>query len=97
MRLLAIRNIGNRSLNSTPSSVEYHQMQFAKPLRTMAKSTTINGVSFPGEVYSPKEGDIVITWIDSTHVNIYVQARPTECPLVIGVNIMVDLSVQNEA
>ncbi|EPD9024588.1 DUF2586 domain-containing protein [Escherichia coli] len=97
VRLLAIRNIGNRSLNSTPSSVEYHQMQFAKPLRTMAKSTTINGVSFPGEVYSPKEGDIVITWIDSTHVNIYVQARPTECPLVIGVNIMVDLSVQNEA
>ncbi|MGD2552457.1 DUF2586 domain-containing protein [Escherichia coli] len=97
VRLLAIRNIGNRSLNSTPSSVEYHQMQFAKPLRTMAKSTTINGVSFPGEVYSPKEGDIVITWIDSMHVNIYVQARPTECPLVIGVNIMVDLSVQNEA
>ncbi|ELA4030915.1 TPA: DUF2586 family protein [Escherichia coli] len=97
VRLLAIRNIGNRSLNSTPSSVEYHQMQFAKPLRTMAKSTTINGVSFPGEVYSSKEGDIVITWIDSTHVNIYVQARPTECPLVIGVNIMVDLSVQNEA
>ncbi|ECK8241735.1 DUF2586 family protein [Salmonella enterica subsp. enterica] len=97
VRLLAIRNIGNRSLNSTPSSIEYHQMQFAKPLRTMAKSTTINGVSFPGEVYSPKEGDIVITWIDSTHVNIYVQARPTECPLVIGVNIMVDLSVQNEA
>lgn len=97
VRLLAIRNIGNRSLNSTPSSVEYHQMQFAKPLRTMAKSTTINGVSFPGEVYSSKECDIVITWIDSTHVNIYVQARPTECPLVIGVNIMVDLSVQNEA
>lgn len=97
VRLLAVRNIGNRSLNSTPSSIEYHQMQFAKPLRTMAKSTTINGVSFPGEVYSPKEGDIVITWIDSTHVNIYVQARPTECPLVIGVNIMVDLSVQNEA
>lgn len=97
VRLLAIRNIGNRSLNSTPSSVEYYQMQFAKPLRAMAKNTTINGVSFPGEVYSPKEGDIVITWIDSTRVNIYVQARPTECPLVIGVNIMVDLSVQNEA
>lgn len=97
VRLLAIRNIGNRSLNSTPSSIEYHQMQFAKPLRTMAKSSTINGVSFPGEVYSPKEGDIVITWMDTTHVNIYVQARPTECPLVISVNIMVDLSVQNEA
>ncbi|MIL24652.1 DUF2586 family protein [Salmonella enterica] len=97
VRLLAIRDIGNRSLNSTPSSVEYHQMKYAKPLRTMAKSTTINGVEFPGEVYSPKEDDIVITWIDSTRVNVYVQARPTECALVIGVNIMVDLSVQNEA
>lgn len=97
VRLLAIRNVGNRSLNSTPASIEYFQMQFAAPLRTMAKSTTINGVSFPGEVYSPKEGDVVITWTDSTHVNIYVQVRPTECPLVIAVNIMVDLSVQNES
>ncbi|ENL7332369.1 DUF2586 family protein [Escherichia albertii] len=97
VRLLAIRNIGNRSLNSTPASMEYNKMVFAKPLRTMAKSSTINGVSFPGEVYSPKEGDVVITWIDSTHVNIYVQVRPTECPLVIVVNVMVDLSVQNEA
>ncbi|EDT6692624.1 DUF2586 family protein [Salmonella enterica subsp. enterica] len=96
VRLLAIRHVGDRSLNSTPSSIEYHQMIFGKPLRTMAKSTTINGVSFPGEVYSPKEGDIVITWVDSTHVNIYIQARPTECPLVITINIMVDLSVQNE-
>lgn len=96
VRLLAIRNIGNRSLNSTPASMEYNKMVFAKPLRTMAKSSTINGVSFPGEVYSPKEGDVVITWIDSTHVNIYVQVRPTECPLVIVVNVMVDLSVQNE-
>lgn len=97
VRLLAIRNIGNRSLNSTPASMEYNKMVFAKPLRTMAKSSTINGVSFPGEVYSPKEGDVVITWIDSTHVNIYVQVRPTECPLVIVVNVIVDLSVQNEA
>ncbi|EQA2400196.1 DUF2586 domain-containing protein [Escherichia coli] len=96
VRLLAIRNIGNRSLNSTPASMEYNKMVFAKPLRTMAKSSTINGVSFPGEVYSPKEGDVVITWIDSTHVNICVQVRPTECPLVIVVNVMVDLSVQNE-
>ncbi|HII2789733.1 TPA: DUF2586 domain-containing protein [Escherichia coli] len=96
VRLLAIRNIGNRSLNSTPASMEYNKMVFAKPLRTMAKSSTINGVSFPGEVYSPKEGDVIITWVDSTHVHIYVQVRPTECPLVIVVNVMVDLSVQNE-
>ena len=56
VRLLAIPKIADRSLNSTPTSIAAHQQYFAKTLREMARSTQINGVTFPGEVKAPLEG-----------------------------------------
>jgi hypothetical protein len=62
VRLLAIGKIADRSLNSTPGSIAAHQTLFAKPLREMSTAASINGVSFPGEVKPPQDGDVTIVW-----------------------------------
>lgn len=62
VRLLAIGKIADRSLNSTPGSIAAHQSLFAKPLREMSKAAEINGVTFPGEVKPPQDGDVSIVW-----------------------------------
>lgn len=62
----------------------------------MSRSTQINGVSFPGEVKTPKEGDIVITWKSKKHVEVYATVRTYECPLNITVGILLDMSLENE-
>ncbi|EOV4132881.1 DUF2586 family protein, partial [Yersinia enterocolitica] len=76
VRLMAIPKIANRTLNSTPGSIAAHETLFAEPLRTMAKSTQINGVTFPGEVKPPKKEDITITWQDTKTVSINIIVRP---------------------
>ncbi len=96
IRLKAIPRIGNRSLNSTPASIAANKTYFASVMREMSKSTQINGVSFPGELKPPKEGDVVITWLSSTKVDIYAVGRPYECPKAIGVHIMLDISLETE-
>lgn len=62
VRLLAIGKIADRSLNSTPGSIAAHQTLFARPLREMSTAANINGVSFPGEVKPPQDGDVSIVW-----------------------------------
>ncbi|NGP49643.1 DUF2586 family protein, partial [Salmonella enterica subsp. enterica serovar Typhimurium] len=62
VRLLAIGKIADRSLNSTPGSIAAHQTLFARPLREMSTAASINGVSFPGEVKPPQDGDVTIVW-----------------------------------
>lgn len=91
VRLLAIAKIADRSFNSTASSTEYHQSYFATPLREMSKATTIAGINFPGECMPPKEGDIVITWVNKNEVKIYMKVRTYDCPKGIEVNIFLDL------
>lgn len=59
VRLMAIPKIADRSLNSTPGSIAAHETLFARPLRAMAKSMQINGITFPGEVKSPGKA----TWL----------------------------------
>ena len=93
VRLLAIAKIADRSLNSTPSSIAAHQLYFARPLREMAISSQINGVVFPGEVKSPQDGDVSITWTSATQVAIYITVRPYECPKGITVSLMLDTSL----
>ncbi|TNI67381.1 DUF2586 domain-containing protein [Aeromonas hydrophila] len=95
MRVRAIARIGDRSFNSTPGSTAAAILYFGKDLREMAKTTTINGQPFPGEITSPKDGDIGIQWIDKNHVSIYVVIRTVDCPKGITVNIMLDLSLNN--
>lgn len=95
MRLRAIARLGDRSFNSTPGSTASAILYFGKDLRTMAKATTIDGKPFPGDIASPKDGDITIQWIDKNHVSIYVIVRTVDCPKGIDINIMLDLSLNN--
>ncbi|MHC6656996.1 DUF2586 domain-containing protein [Aeromonas salmonicida] len=95
MRLRAIARIGDRSFNSTPGSTEAAVMFFGKDLRQMASAITINGQPFPGDIASPKDGDIRIQWTAKNLVSIYVVVRTVDCPKGITVNIMLDLSLNN--
>lgn len=88
---IAVSRIGDRSLNETPASIAAAKMIFAKPLRAMAKSVTINGITFPGEIYPPNDKSIVIEWLSKTKVVIYITVRPYNCPKDITVNILLDL------
>lgn len=92
VRVLAIRRVGNRALNSTPNSIELNKSYFMKPLREMSKSTTILGTPFPGEIQPPVEGDILIEWTSNKSVVIYMVVRPYNSPKEITVNILLDLS-----
>lgn len=95
IRLQAIAKIADRSLNSTPGSIAAHKTYFSKVLREMARSTQINGITFPGEVKPPKEGDVVITWRTATKVEIYIVVRPYECPKGITVSLMLDTALED--
>ncbi|MEE2023585.1 DUF2586 domain-containing protein [Alkalimonas mucilaginosa] len=92
VRILAIRRIANRALNSTPASIELNKAYFMRPLRAMSKSTVILGTQFPGEVQPPRDGDIAIVWTTNKAVTIYMVVRPYNSPKEITVNILLDLS-----
>ncbi|MFT5788021.1 MAG: propanediol dehydratase small subunit [Shewanella sp.] len=92
VRVLAIRRIADRVLNSTPNSIEVNKSYFMKPLRIMSKSYTILGIPFPGDITAPIEGDITIEWPTNKSVVIYMVVRPYNSPKEITVNIMLDLS-----
>ncbi|MEX0518301.1 DUF2586 domain-containing protein [Raoultella planticola] len=93
VRLLAIPKIADRALNSSDSSIAAHETYFSRPMREMAISSQINGVTFPGEVKPPKAGDVVITWLNSIKVQIYMTVRPYACPKEISVGILLDTSL----
>ncbi|WP_255619450.1 DUF2586 domain-containing protein [Photorhabdus antumapuensis] len=97
VRLQAIAKIADRSLNSMPGSVATHQAYFARTLREMSRSTEINGVTFPGEVKSPKDGDVVITWRNKNTVEIYIVIRTYECPKGIAVSLLLDSRLEKIA
>lgn len=94
VRLQAIAKIGNRTLNTTPVSIETHKTFFGKTLREMSRTTQLGGVTFPGEVEPPKEGDVTITWLTKTHVVIGIVATPYGCPKQITVNIGLDRELE---
>ncbi|MGS6583789.1 DUF2586 domain-containing protein [Vibrio diabolicus] len=92
VRLIAIADIGDRSFNSTPASTARAKMRYTRPMREMAKSTTIGQVVIPGEIESPKEGAVAITWKTKNTVEIYMTATPLDCPKSITAGLMLDLS-----
>ncbi|HAS1959812.1 TPA: DUF2586 family protein [Enterobacter cloacae] len=94
VRLQAIAKIGNRTFNTTPVSIETHKTYFGKTLREMSRTTQLGGVTFPGEVEPPKEGDVTITWLTKTHVVIGIVATPYGCPKQITVNIGLDRELE---
>ncbi|EIX1763570.1 DUF2586 family protein [Cronobacter sakazakii] len=97
VRLLAIGKIADRSLNSTPGSIAAHQSLFAKPLREMSKAAEINGVTFPGEVKPPQDGDVSIVWKTKKQVEIYIVVRTYEVPLQISISLVLDQSLEASA
>ena len=91
VRVLAIKRIGNRRLNSTPNSIEQHKTYFLRPLRDMSKSYIIAGATFPGDIQPPQAGDIDIIWKNNKDVLIPLVVRPYNSPKSITVNIILDL------
>lgn len=94
VRVQAIARIGNRTLNTTPVSIENHKTYFSRTLREMSRTTDLGGTTFPGEVEPPKEGDVTITWPTKTHVVIGIMATPYGCPKQITVKIGLDTEVK---
>lgn len=89
---LAVARVADRRLNSTPASIEAAKTYFMRPLREMSRSTMILGEVFPGEIESPQDGDIVITWPSKYSVELYMAVRPYNSPKAITCNILLDLS-----
>lgn len=92
IRVLAIHKIANRELNNSTSSTEAHISYFARPITEMSKSRLHNGVQLPGDVRPPKDGDITITWLTLTSVDIQASIRPWNSPKSISVGIGLNLS-----
>lgn len=92
VRILLIRYVGDRSLNSSANSMATTISKLMAPLRAMAKSTTFAGRVFPGEIEQPKDGDIVLTWKSKTAVEAFLKLRPLNCPKDLTANIALDLS-----
>lgn len=92
LRIRAIARIGDRQLNSTPASQAAAELYFTQDLRAMSKSVTIAGLTFPGEIMPPDDGDIAIEWLSKYEVAIYTLAQPYDCPKKLTINIMLDLS-----
>ena len=94
VRIRAIAKISDRSMNSSPASIEAHKLYFSAPLRDMAKSAQILGVTFPGEIETPKDNAIEIHWQDKETVNIYMVIRPYGSPKTITVGIILDATLE---
>ena len=92
VRLLAINKIADREFNSTASSIDAHQGYFMKPILDASKDTVFKDRTIPGICQKPVDGDIVITWVSTTQVQIYMMVAPVNSPKKIGVNISLDLN-----
>ncbi len=96
VRPLLIRRIGDRRLNSSAASMAANTSALMAPLRAMAKAVKFAGEVFPGEIQSPKDGDLVISWSSRTQVQVFLKIRPHNCPKDITANIALDLSQDNQ-
>jgi len=92
VRILAIKRIADRALNSTAIAMEAAKTYFMRPLINMSNSAVVKGHHFPGEITPPEDGDIEIVWKTKTSVDIYMLARPYNNPKKIGAHIALDLS-----
>lgn len=91
VRIVLIGLLGDRRFNSTPVGEAWAISKLMRPLREMSRSTVFQGIPFPAELQAPKDGDIVITWITRTQVEIFMKARPFSIPKDITANIVLDL------
>ncbi|MEB4592985.1 DUF2586 domain-containing protein [Candidatus Thiothrix sp. Deng01] len=96
VRILAIGRIGNKNFNDTPDSMAWHKHHFARPLREMSKTATVEvgGQKLPlvGDIMPPGAGSVVIQWVSMTRVNLVLVVKPYRCPKQIVTSIALDLS-----
>jgi hypothetical protein len=92
VRLVLLGLLGDRRFNSSAIGETWAISKMMRPLREMSRSYEFQGIPFPAELKSPKEGDIQINWITRTKVDVFMIARPFEVPKEITANIMLDLS-----
>ena len=92
VRILAIKKIGNRQLNSTAASIAAHETYFMRPMIDMSKSFILAGVPMPGDVKPPQAGDVTITWLTRTEVVIGILVRPYNCPKSIKAYVALNLT-----
>lgn len=95
IRPLLIRRVADRRLNNSPASMAAAVSTFMAPLRAMAKSATFAGQVFPGEIESPKDGDVVLVWKSKTSVELFLKIKPLNCPKDLTANIALDLSTDD--
>lgn len=88
---LAVAKIGDRTLNESPASIAAAKMYFTRPLREMSKTRKVLGVPFPGEIHPPTDKSVTIVWQSKYAVEIWITARPYNCPKDITCNLLLDL------
>ncbi|WP_268799061.1 DUF2586 domain-containing protein [Pseudomonas huanghezhanensis] len=96
VRILLIRMVADRTVNSTPNSMASTTLRLMRPLREMSRSATFAGLQFPGDIQPPKDGDIVLIWKTRTTIEAYIKLRPYNCPKDLTANIALDLSLEDE-
>ena len=92
IRANSINKIADRSINSTPSSMAFNTNDYMKILRSMSKTITFDGKTFPGECKTPEDGDITIVWTSRSKYVVYFKVRPYESAVEIEGNVFLDLS-----
>jgi len=90
VRIIAIWQIKNRRLNNSPTGIAFGKRVLGKPLRDMSKSTNIGADKFPGEIYTPTDDSIGLTFVSSTQLNVLLKVQPVDSPSTILVGIMLD-------
>lgn len=96
VRILLIQRVADRKVNNTPNSMASTRTALMRPLREMARATTFAGQTFPGEIQSPQDGDVVLTWKSRTEVEVFIKIRPFNSPKTLTANIALDLSGGDE-
>lgn len=96
IRMRTINMIGDRSINSTPESMDYTQGQLIKILNRMSRSAVVNGKPEPGMIETPKPDAIVLHWADNNLLDIFYSLKPFDVPVTINNTITIDLSDPNE-
>lgn len=96
VRVLLIRMVADRTVNSTPTSIASTTLKLMRPLREMSRSAIFAGLQFPGDIQPPKDGDIVLVWKNRTTIEAYIKLRPYNCPKDLTANIALDLSLEDE-
>ncbi len=92
IRILGIKKVGNRELNSTPASIAAHEAYFMRPLIDRSVTRSINGITKPGDVKKPQDGDVVITWKTRKNVAVAILIRPYNSPKAIAATVALELS-----